>query len=131
MRPRHYILIALVIGLGIFNYVRSRRARVSQNTEAVVVSTGPAPQSAAWTAFDKAASLRDAAETDFAPALQSLQQAEQEAPAADTSIAEVKGCQTWLMFYRQGVVHPSKDTAWRERSTKHLDDCVKTHHDAG
>lgn len=131
MRPRHYILIALIVALGIFNFIRARCPRAPQNSEAVVVSSGPAPQSAAWTAFDKAAALREAPEANFAPALQSLQQAEQAAPESDNTVAEVKGCQTWLMFYRQGVMHPSKDASWRDRSTKHLDDCVKTHHDAG
>lgn len=131
MRPRHYVLLALIVGLGIFNFVRMRHAATPQTPTPVVMENGPIPQSATWTAFDKAVSKRDAAESDFAPALQGLEQAEEAAPAGDKTLPEVKGCQTWLLFYRQGVMHPSKDTSWRDRSTKHLDECVRTHHDAG
>ena len=129
LRSRHYVLIALIVGLGIFNYVRARRARTPQTAVEVVAPVGPVAQSPAWSAFAKAAALRDAPEGSFAPALQSLQQTLQAASPSDSTIADVKGCQTWLMFYRQGVVHPSKDTSWRDRSGKHLDDCVRTHHD--
>ncbi len=130
MRPRHYVLIALILGLAVFNFFRMRRVATPQNSTPASVAIGPVPQSALWSSFDKAVAQRDAPEAEFAPVLKTLQQAEEAAPA-DKSIAEVKGCQTWLMFYRQGVVHPSKDASWRDRSTTHLNECVKTHHDAG
>ncbi len=131
MRPRHYVLIAVIVALGVFNYFRVRRAQSTQQATPVSIATGPVPQSPSWNAFDKADALRDAAESQFSAQLQTLDQTVQAAPATDPTIAEVKGCQMWLMFYRQGIVHPSKDTSWRDRSTKHLDECVKTHHDAG
>ena len=129
LHPRHYVLIALIVGLGIFNYMRARRSRAPQTTTQVSVPVGPVAQSPSWNAFDKAATLRDAPEGAFTPALQSLQQTLQSASPSDSTVADVKGCQTWLMFYRQGVMHPSRDTSWRDRSGKHLDDCVQTHHD--
>ena len=129
-RPRHYVLIAVIVMLGIFNYIRSRRARIANPGVPVSVASGPVAQSSAWTAFDRAAALRDAAEAQFTPALQQLQQTIAHAPANDSTIAGVKGCQTWLLFYRQGVLHPSRDTSWRDRSTEHLNACMKTHQDA-
>lgn len=129
LRPRHYVLIAILLAVGVYNLYRARRAHAPQPI-AVSVPSGPVSQSPLWSAFDKAAGLRDAADAQFSPALQTLQQAV-DAATNDPTLADVKGCQTWLLYYRQGVVHPTKDTAWSERSTQHLNICVKTHHDAG
>jgi hypothetical protein len=59
--------------------------------------------------------------------MQSLQQAI--ASSTDPGISDVKGCLTWLQFYRQGVNHPSRDTTWKDRSQGHLNGCVKYHLD--
>ena len=125
-RPRHYILIVIVIALGVYNLYRSHRAR---RTETVVVTptpAGPAPQSAAWQAFDKTARLRDAPDSTFVPALHDFQQQIGAAPAEQK--ADLDGCQNWLLFYRQNA-HASAQDPWRQRSTQHLNSCVAQHRD--
>jgi hypothetical protein len=127
---RHYILIAVVLAVGAYRLVQSRHGHIAASINAVKTPAGPPPMSPAWSAFDKAASLRDADDDQFSPALQDLDKATGAAPE-DPTVHEVKGCQTWLMFYRQSVVHPSHDKSWKDRSTQHLDTCVQTHHDLG
>lgn len=134
-RPRHYLLIALIVGLGLFNFYRARHART---VPAAAPSHQPArenspvpPQAvAAWAAFDKAAGLRDAPSEQFSPAAQDLQHQIDVAQPPSVTI-DVKGCQTWLLFYRQSIVHPSRDTSWHDRSTKHLSTCAAQHADVG
>jgi hypothetical protein len=126
-RPRHYVLIAIILVLGVYNFVRMRRA--SQRVVAPTttpVNLGPVPQSPAWQAFDKAASLRDAREDQFQPALSGLKQ--QIDAASEREKADLSGCQTWLLFYRQNA-HASPKDAWRQRSTQHLDNCARYHRD--
>jgi len=125
LRPRHYVLLAVIVGLFVFNIMRHRHAQPAITPRpAPIILTGPPLQSPAWAAFDHAASLRDAAEADFQPAMTSLQQDIHSAPSAD-----LNGCLTWLEFYRQGALHPSVDPAWKQRSQHHLDGCVKFHLD--
>lgn len=126
-RPRHYVLIAIIVALGVYNFVRMHRAsqRVVAPTT-VPVNVGPAPQSPAWQAFDKAAGLRDAANDQFQPALSALKQ--QIDSASEKERADLDGCQTWLLFYRQNA-HASARDAWRQRSTQHLDNCARYHRD--
>ena len=126
-RPRHYILIAIIVALGIYNLVRMHRApqRVIAPTNNSV-PVGPIPQSPAWQAFDKAASLRDAAEDQFQPALAALKQ--QIGSASAQEKPDLGGCQTWLLFYRQNS-HAAPNDAWRQRSTQHVNNCVTYHHD--
>ena len=134
-RPRHYLLIALIIALGIFNVYRARHPRTAPadstvHTPARETSPTPPQAVAAWTAFDKAAGLRDAPAEQFSPAAQELQH--QIDIAQPTSVViDVKGCQTWLEFYRQSVLHPSRDPSWHNRSVGHLNTCVAQHADAG
>jgi hypothetical protein len=132
-RPRHYVLIAIIVALGIFNIVRRHRAVAPQPVapppSVSITRTVPPESAAAWQAFDKVAALRDAPDAQFQPALQALQQ-QIDATQPPDAAADVKGCRTWLMFYRQSVVHPSPDTTWKTRSTQHLDTCVKTHQDS-
>lgn len=126
-RPRHYVLIAIIVALGVYNFVRMHRARqrVVAPTN-VSQPTGPAPQSSAWQAFDSAAGLRDAGDAQFQPALSTLKQQIQ--TAASDQKADLDGCQTWLLFYRQNM-HAATNDSWRQRSTKHLDSCVHFHRD--
>ena len=124
LRPRHFVLFALVIGLFLINIFRNRRkAPVISPTPAPVVSM-PRSTAPAWTAFDHAASLRDAPDAQFQPALQSLQQ-----QIANVSPQGLEGCLTWLEFYRQGVLHPARDPQWKARSDRHLNGCVQYHAD--
>ncbi len=134
LRPRHYVLIALILGLGIFNFYRSRHPHATQapQTPSPARESSPTPPqaAAAWTAFDKAAGLRDAPADQFTPAAQDLQhQIDMAQP--QSVVIDVKGCQTWLQFYRQSILHPSADKTWHDRSVQHLSTCTAQHADAG
>jgi hypothetical protein len=130
LRPRHYVLIAVILALGVFNFVRSRRAH---DKIAVFVTRdnstflGPVSQSAAWQSFDQAAALRDAPDPQFQPALHAFDQQIDSASAAEKP--DLHGCQTWLLFYREGALHASANDTWRQRSTQHLNTCVSQHRD--
>lgn len=126
-RSRHYVLIAVILALGIYNFVRMHRApqRVIAPTNSSV-SVGAVSQSPAWQAFDKASSLRDAGDDQFQPALQQFKQ--QVASASAQEKPDLNGCQTWLLFYRQNAHAGAQDT-WRQRSTQHLNNCVSHHRD--
>jgi hypothetical protein len=125
LRPRHFVLFAIVLALFAVNILRHRRHQpVSSSPPAPVVTTPP-PTSSAWTAFDHAAGLRDAPDPQFQPAFQDLQQQIAATPAQPG----MEGCLTWLEFYRQGVLHPARDPQWKTRSQHHLDGCVHYHAD--
>jgi hypothetical protein len=126
-RPRHYVLIVVILALGIYNFVRMHRApqRVIAPTNNSV-SVGRISQSPAWQAFDKAASLRDASDDQFQPALQQFKQ--QMASASAQERQDLDGCQTWLLFYRQNA-HAGSQDGWRQRSTQHLNSCISQHRD--
>jgi hypothetical protein len=128
-RPRHYILIAIILALGVYNLIRVHRAREHSAplSSAVPASLGPVPHSAAWQAFDKAANLRDSPDASFQPALHDLQTQIDTAPPDQK--ADLNGCRTWLLFYRQGAMHASAQDPWRQRSTQHLNSCVAQHRD--
>lgn len=127
LRPRHYILIAIILALGVYNLIRSRRAReTSTVTLSSTAPSGPVPQSSAWQAFDSAAQLRDAPDAQFQPALKQLHQQIDSASAAEKP--DLEGCQTWLLFYRQNT-HAAPQDAWRQRSIQHLNSCVQQHRD--
>jgi hypothetical protein len=127
LRPRHYVLIVIILGLGVYNLIRMHRApqRVIAPTNNSV-SIGPISQSPAWQAFDKAAALRDAGEDQFQPALSALKQ--QSNAASSQEKQDLNGCQTWLLFYRQNS-HAGPQDTWRQRSTQHLNNCVSRHRD--
>jgi hypothetical protein len=126
LKPRHFVLIAVIVGIFLFNLYRNRKAKLPTDGPAPVSTHTPA-QTPAWSAFDNAAKLRDAMPADFDPAMHDLQQ--QLAIATDPTVSDIKGCLTWLEFYRQGTLHPSRDPAWKDRSQHHLDGCVKYHLD--
>lgn len=125
-RPRHYILIAVILALGIYRMVQIHRAH-SAAVPVAVEPAGPKPVSPAWTAFDKAAELRDAPSAQFSPAFHDLEQAL--TAANDPTVSEVKGCETWLEFYRGGTMASSSGPTAKQRSTAHLDACAKFHRD--
>jgi hypothetical protein len=126
-RPRHYVLIVIILALGIYNIVRMHRApqRVIAPTNNSV-TVGPISQSSAWQAFDKAAALRDAGDDQFQPALSALNQ--QISSVSGQEKQDLDGCHTWLLFYRQNA-HVGAQDAWRQRSTQHLNNCVSHHRD--
>lgn len=141
LRPRHYILIALILLLGVYNVMRLRRARHTAPDPIVrhtPVIAGPRQESPAWTAFDQAAALRDAPDAQFSPALSAFHKqtsagsgpnSSRDLNPAPNPDPDLQGCTTWLQFYRQSILHPSRDLTWHNRSTEHLDSCVKYHRD--
>lgn len=129
LRPRHLLLIALIVILGVYNIARLRRPRRAEPSSLArhsPVISGPRLESPAWDAFDRAGSLRDAPAPQFQPALDAFHKQTSQGTTPDP---DLQGCSTWLEFYRQGVLHPSRDPSWKDRSTEHLDSCMKHHRD--
>ena len=125
LKPRHYLLIALVLALGIWNLVRSRRAHPSANLPVTAVSGSPA-----WQAFDRAAALRDAPEAQFTPVLNQLKPLTEAAAGPDA--ADLRDCQMWLLYYRHSVPMASgKSNDWATLATGHVQSCMTTHRDVG
>jgi len=129
LKPRHYVLCAVIIAIFVVNIVRNHHRQTITSTPAAPIVTGPRVITPLWTSFDTAASLRDAPDAQFLPALHSLQQLLD--TTHDNTTSAVDGCHTWLLFYRQAVIHPSKDPTWKDRSAHHIDGCVKYHLDLG
>jgi hypothetical protein len=127
-QPRHYVLIAVLVGVFFFNLWRNHRAKEAATHQPVVMTAAVPAQTPAWSAFDHAASLRDAAAADFAPALTALQQAIAAAPH-NPATTDVKGCSTWLNVYRNGATSTLGTGSWKQRAARHLDGCVKYHLD--
>ena len=131
LRPRHYILLAVIVALFIFNIVRYRQRKAAAFDHATAVAATrltPRVDTPTWAAFDAAANLRDAPPAQFDPAVQTLRQ-QILATQSDPLTPGVQGCLLWLEFYRQGVLHPSTDTSWKARSELHLNGCLKYHLD--
>jgi hypothetical protein len=134
LRPRHYILLAIILGLFLFNMVRHRHddRNAISNTPAPVLIHKPRVDTPAWAAFDHAASLRDDPTATYDPALQDLDKLIPLDPnQKDGHIEDIHGCMTWLEFYRQGAAQVHADPKMKDRATHHIDDCVKYHQDTG
>jgi len=122
LRPRHYVLLAVVIGLFVFNIVRSHNRKRAEQAALQQTNTLAAP---AWAAFDTAAGLKDAPDAEFQPAFTALRNAT-EGPSTEASdmvlaLTDVRACKTWLVFYRT----PN----WRANAKKHVDGCSQYHRD--
>jgi hypothetical protein len=132
LRPRHFVLFAIVVGLFIYNIVRHRHdgQNAISKPPAPVVITTPRLNTPAWAAFDQTAGLRDAPESGFQPAFTDLNRLLLLDPnQTDGHIADIKGCLTWLEFYRQGMAQTRVDPQMKQRSIHHIDNCVKYHLD--
>ena len=134
-RPRHYLLILVILGLGIFNYMRGRRAVQQPTTAAPAVAAKPLPPgvSPAWPAYDTAAGLRDAPDAQFQQGLKRLTDAiAGNGQKASDEIQDLQGCRTWLLFYRQEHLHPAiNKPGWAQQLTTHVISCVAHHRDIG
>lgn len=133
-RPRHYVLIVIILGLGAFNMWRSHRAR--QKPATFTTYTYARGTSPAWDVYDSAANLRDAPGPQFEPALKSLNQAIDNTnavavpPQASASeVTDLHGCQTWLLFYRQEHLYPTTRAGWLAETKGHVDSCIANHRD--
>jgi hypothetical protein len=133
LRPRHYILLAIILGLFIFNIIRHRRDQRN------AISNAPAPivykprvDTPAWAAFDHAAALRNDPPATYEPAVQDLQKLIPLDPNQnDGHLTDIRGCITWLGVYRQGAAQTHPDKSMRDIASHHIDVCVKFHQDSG
>jgi hypothetical protein len=121
LRPRHYILLAVVIALFVYNIIKHRH---DEHARLAAIQANPlaAP---AWAAYDKAAALRDAPDDQFNPAFTALRTATEgpgtEAPDMAQALIDVVHCKIWLNIYRT--------PDWRSKAQKHIDGCTKFHRD--
>ena len=121
--PRHYLLIAILLALGVWNFLRLRHAHAP-------VAVAPVRSTPGWQAFDRAEALKDAPDSQFSPALQALR--EQTEGATGTEAADLRDCQMWLLYYRHSVPMASgKPGDWAMLSTSHVQSCAANHRDVG
>ncbi len=134
LRPRHYVLLAVILGLFVFNMIRHRRddRNAISNTPAPVlinkprIDTPPGPPSTTPPPF--ATMLPPS----YTPAYQDLQKLLPLDPnQQDGHLADIHGCMIWLEFYRQGMAQTHPDPQMKARALHHLDNCVKYHQDTG
>ena len=134
LRPRHYVLFLIIVAVFLYNIVRHRHdeRNAISSTPAPVVITGPRSNTPAWAAFDHAASLRDAPDSEFQPALADLHQLMPLDPNQnDGHLTDIRGCITWLGVYRQGAAQTHPDKSMIDIASHHIDVCVKFHQDSG
>jgi len=133
LRPRHYILLAIILGLFIFNMVRHRRDQRNaiSNTAAPIVQK-PRIDTPAWAAYDHAAALRNDPPATYEPAVHDLQQLLPLDPNQnDGHLTDIHGCLTWLGIYRQGAAQTHPTNSMKDIASQHIDICVKFHQDTG
>ncbi len=125
LQPRHYVLIGIIVLLGIWNFVRLRKPRpIAPSTAA------HGPNSPGWQAFDQAASLRDAPDAQFTPALNALRAHTED--ALGPTAADLRDCQMWLLYYRHSVpMAAGKANDWAMLSASHVQSCMTNHQDVG
>jgi len=139
LRPRHFVLIALIIGIFAFNVYRHRHAQ-QQSTfsqQAAPVLLTPSTYSDptvnnAWIDFEHVAALRDAPAAQFQPALDIFNKAQAAihtttVNAASDPTIDLENCKVWLISYRSGTLTgPNAHT----QASEHIDRCVRLHRDA-
>ncbi len=133
LQRHQYVLIALILALGAFNLARRHRMHPQTSPVQKPIARGTSP---AWPFFDTAASFRDAPDAQFQPALKALAQSIDGTnavaippQASKDEGADLHGCQTWLLFYRQEHLHPSNKPDWRAQMQRHVESCVAHHRD--
>jgi hypothetical protein len=139
LRPRHYVLIAIIFSVFAFNVYRHRHAQqqgtFSQQAAPVLLTPSTYADPAvnnAWIDFEHAAALRDAPLAQFQPLLDKFNAARANVhttvanSAADPNI-DLENCKVWLISYRSGTLTgPNAHT----QAASHIDRCVRLHRDA-
>ncbi|MGA8939032.1 MAG: hypothetical protein WB439_07700 [Acidobacteriaceae bacterium] len=88
----------------------------------------PRANTPAWAAYDTLAGDRDAPTSIYKPAFDDLQTLiPLDRNQSDGHVEDIKGCLTWLEFYRQGAAQTNPDAQMKARAVRHIDDCVKYH----
>jgi hypothetical protein len=139
LRPRHFVLIAIIIGLLIFNVYRHRASQqkttFSEQGAPVLLAPSSYADPAinnAWIDFEHAAALRDAPSAQFQPLLDIFNTAQAaihttNANAASDPAIDLENCKVWLLSYRSGTVTGPNA---HKQASDHIDRCVRLHRDA-
>jgi hypothetical protein len=139
LHPRHFVLIAIIIGIFAFNVYRHRRTQqastFSQQAAPILLQPSiyadPAVNNA-WIDFEHAAALRDAPAAQFQPVLEKFNTAQAAihttaANAASDPTIDLENCKVWLISYRSGTLTgPNAHT----QASEHIDRCVRLYRDA-
>jgi hypothetical protein len=139
LRPRHYVLIAVIFGVFAFNVYRHRQAQqqATFSQQAAPVLLTPSTYSDptvnnAWIDFEHAAALRDAPAAQFQAALNTFNSAQAAIHTTVTNSAndptiDLENCKVWLVSYRSGAVTGPNA---HSQAAQHIDRCVRLHRDA-
>ena len=137
LRPRHFVLLAVIAGLFIFNIYRHRRQPPTFSQQAAPVLLAPsayadAAVNNAWIDFEHAAALRDAPPAQFAPVLDIFDKAQATihtttANSANDPTIDLENCKVWLLSYRSGTMTGPNA---HSQASQHVDRCVRLHRDA-
>ena len=124
LQPRHYLLLLVLLALvawNIFRYHRDHHAGTGLYS---------GPSSPAWQAFDHAASLREAPDAQFSPALETLRT--QASAASGPDAADLRNCLMWLQYYRHTAPMAAGNSAnWGMLAASHVQSCMAEHRDLG
>ena len=127
LRPRHYLLIAVLLALGAYNLLRAHRARHGVVGTALSANR---PETSAWGSFDRAAALRDAPEPQFTPALTALRTQADAAKGADAG--DLRNCLMWIEYYRHSApMAGGNANNWGMLAANHVQSCANEHRDVG
>ena len=139
LRPRHFVLIVIIIGLFAFNVYRHRHAQqqatFSQQAAPVLLTPSTYADPAvnnAWIDFEHAAAFRDSPAAQFQPVLDKFNAAQSAihtttVNAASDPTIDLENCKVWLVSYRSGALTgPNAHT----QASEHIDRCVRLHRDA-
>ena len=134
MPARRLILLAVVALLLIFNLWHFNHARRTPGVAPAATPDTTTIADGMWNDYQQAASLRDGTDQQFQAVLNKLQRDRDSVPNRNLKsnadlLADLRGCTTWLLFYRQTVNKPNPDPSWRERSLEHIQSCSKSHAD--
>ncbi len=125
LQSRHYLLLVVLLALAAWNVLRYERAHRTQPASAYTGPTTPG-----WSAFDRAAGLRDAADPQFTPALEALRN--QAGTATGPDAADLRNCLLWLQYYRHSApMAAGSANTWGMLATGHVQSCLAEHRDLG